>query len=214
MYAFAPFVRTDQTSAKQLIDDITMGTLVSMASPDAEASPLPFRFYHDAKSGQNRLEGHMDRNNPLWRHLEQNGRALVIFWGPNCYISPSRYETSPRVPTWLYQTLHIHGQAKVTHEAEWLDTHLYDLAAHLEPAQSGWSLPNVAPYKNKLIDGIVGVTINIDKMTAQLKLGQHNTLPDRQKLYKSLRAGNPQEQLIADQMERLNMVPDTEKTQD
>jgi transcriptional regulator len=208
MYAFAPFVRTDPITAKQLVDNITMGTLVSMASPDAEASPLPFRFHSDEKTGEHRLEGHMDKRNPLWKHLEQNDKALMIFWGPNCYISPTRYETSPRVPTWLYQTLHIHGQAKVNHDGEWLSAHLNDLASHLEPPQSGWNLPDVASYKNRLISEIVGVTINISKMTAQLKLAQHNSAPDRKKLYRLLREGSKQEQLIADQMEQFDMAPD------
>lgn len=209
MYAFDPFVRTDTATARRLVDDITMGTLVSMASPTADASPLPFRFHQDTASGQARLEGHMDRRNPLWRSLEQDGRALVIFWGPNCYVSPSRYETSPRVPTWLYSTLHIHGRAEVKQENEWLNKHLIDLSSHLEAADSGWNLSDVSAYKNNLINHITGVTITVEKITAQLKLAQHNSSLDRSKLYSLLRQGNNQEQLLADEIDKFGMSPDT-----
>jgi transcriptional regulator len=185
-----------------------MGTLVAVGSAEAEASPLPFRFHTDPATGKSRLEGHMDRRNPLWQHLTEDRRALVTFWGPNCYISPSRYETSPRVPTWLYLTLHIHGQATVHQDADWLDAHLHDLAGHLEPSASGWALPQVADYKDRLISGITGVTIEISKMTAQIKLAQQNTDEDRRKLYTGLRQGTKAEQAIADQMEKFGMVPD------
>src|SRR4051812_21196624 len=59
---------------------------------DANASPL------------GTLQAHMARANGQWKDLDGKADALVIFQGPDTYISPAWYpakaETGKVVPTW------------------------------------------------------------------------------------------------------------------
>ena len=66
----------------------------------------------------------MARANPQWRDLAESPEALVVFQGPDHYISPSWYatkrETGKVVPTWNYVMVQARGAAKVFADDGWL----------------------------------------------------------------------------------------------
>lgn len=59
----------------------------------------------------------MARANPLWRRLEAGAQCLVLFQGPEAYISPGWYETKRTthkvVPTWNYAAVQARGVGRV-----------------------------------------------------------------------------------------------------
>ena len=61
------------------------------------------------------LRGHVAKENPHWRYLEQQPECMVIFHGPHAYISPTNYTTRENVPTWNYGAVHVYGNARVQH---------------------------------------------------------------------------------------------------
>ncbi len=70
-----------------------------------QANHAPFHM-ESAPEPFGTLYGYVARANPVWRDLSRNNEALVIFQGPQTYISPSWYntkkETGMVVPTWNY----------------------------------------------------------------------------------------------------------------
>jgi len=63
---------------------------------------LPTVLKNEARSA--RIECHLARANPHWKDLAAGGEALMIFQGPDAYITPNWYpsktETQKVVPTW------------------------------------------------------------------------------------------------------------------
>ncbi len=55
--------------------------------------------------GKDTLQGHIAKANPLWKNISNKAEVLVVFNGPNCYISPNFYPTKmatgKAVPTWM-----------------------------------------------------------------------------------------------------------------
>jgi transcriptional regulator len=75
-----------------LIRNQPLGLLISNGPDGIEANSIPFLL--DASvSPLGTLRAHMARANRQWRGLQGGGEALVVFQGPDRYISPSWYAT-------------------------------------------------------------------------------------------------------------------------
>ncbi|MFC3050502.1 FMN-binding negative transcriptional regulator [Kordiimonas pumila] len=207
MYAPSPFYSEDPKIAKTLVDMIVMGTLVT-AEISLQGSPLPFMIDID-NTGNGRLISHMDKRNPLWKDLESGKEVLVIFWGPNAYISPALYTTTPRVPTWVYATVHIKGTPRLIKDAEGVDKIVTDLCNYMEKPDSGWSIEQVSGYKSRILNGIVGFEIDIAATMSQVRLAQQNDQPDIEALYKGLASGSSGDRQVAELMKKMSIVETT-----
>ena len=70
--------------------------LLVTAAPGGAPTATHLPFMYDAERGpRGTLIAHMARANPHWREFaglaEAGGEALVVFWGPHGYITPSWY---------------------------------------------------------------------------------------------------------------------------
>src|SRR5262245_26884559 len=63
------------------------------------------------------VECHLARGNPHWKELAKGEEALMIFQGPQGYITPNWYASKPEhgkvVPTWNYAVAHAYGRPEV-----------------------------------------------------------------------------------------------------
>ena len=112
MYLPAHFAEPRQDELHRLIQAHPLGTLVSHGADGLDANHLPFLL--DAQAGEaGTLLAHVARANPLWQTLAEGAPVLVVFHGPQGYISPSWYpgkqDAHRRVPTWNYEVVHAHG---------------------------------------------------------------------------------------------------------
>src|SRR5579871_2472310 len=102
MYTPAHFRQRDLQRLHDFIDDHNFGMLVTCAGGVPDAAHLPFLL--DRGEGEwGPLHGHLGRANEQWKDLQDDAKAMVIFNGPDAYISPTRY-LSIGVPTWNYVT--------------------------------------------------------------------------------------------------------------
>jgi len=55
-----------------------------------------------------RLFGHIANHNPMRGFLKDNAEMLLIFKGPDAYVSSSWY-SMPEIPTWDYTAVHVNA---------------------------------------------------------------------------------------------------------
>ncbi|QFZ84253.1 FMN-binding negative transcriptional regulator [Variovorax paradoxus] len=176
-----------------LIDAHPLGAWVVSGADGLVANHLPFLL--DRSRGPfGTLLGHVSRANPVWRQLEASAPSVVMFQGPQAYITPGWYpgkaEHGQVVPTWNYAVAHAHGIARAIDDEAWL----LDLLARLTAAnEAGQPVPwqtTDAPeaFIRKLARAVVGIEIPIDRLEGKLKASQDEALPDRQGTVQGLAA--------------------------
>jgi transcriptional regulator len=180
----------------KLIEDIVFGTLVT-GGPDLDASHIPFML--DRTRGvRGTLVAHLDRRNPQCEALRRSDAALVSFLGPNSYVSPAWYKSTPHVPTWYYVAVQVRGRVTPVSDAQSLTDMVCQLSRMMEPGDSPWRPEQVSSYTARLVNGIVGFEISIEDMQTQVRVGQQNSKSDRADIRAALAAGNSHQRELED----------------
>jgi Putative FMN-binding domain len=114
----------------QLIREYPLGLLVSAGPDGLMANSVPFLVY-EGEGEKGTLRAHVARANLQWKALQELPECLIVFQGPQDYITPSwlatKRETHRVVPTWNYVAVHVWGKARVVEDAAWLFRQLKDL---------------------------------------------------------------------------------------
>lgn len=206
MYMPPHFNQTDTEQLRRLIAGHPLGTLVTLGRDGLDANHIPFLL--DPRQGDHgTLIGHVARNNALWHDHDPSTEALVIFQGPDAYISPNWYptkrETHQVVPTWNYAVIHVHGPLIVHEDAKWLRGVVGKLTKAMEAGQAEpWKMGD-APrdYIDEMLTQIVGIEIPIHRLTGKWKASQNRPAADRAGAIAGLRAsGDPASGAMADLM--------------
>ncbi|MDD9905481.1 MAG: FMN-binding negative transcriptional regulator [Rhodospirillaceae bacterium] len=137
---------------------------------------------------------HFARPNPHAEAIAAGAELLLIFQGPQGYVTPSWYPSKHRtgkaVPTWNYIAIHAYGTAKTVDDPDWLKAHLAALTDHFEsPYAVPWKLED-AP--DGFIDGmcraIVGIEVEVTRLEGKWKLNQNKAATDAFGVVNGLRA--------------------------
>jgi len=181
MYTPAHFREDRPEVLHALIREFPLGTLVTTTADGLSANHIPFLLEDGV------LRGHVARANPV-----AEGPALVIFHGPQHYISPSNYATKksdPRVvPTWNYVAVHAHGSIRTFTDTARLLKIVADLTAHFEGQRTEpWSIHDAPPeYIDKLLNAITGIEIPIERLEGKSKVSQNRPAADRLSVIEAL----------------------------
>ncbi|TBU84423.1 FMN-binding negative transcriptional regulator [Phytopseudomonas dryadis] len=185
MYSPPAFRQDDVATLQREIGGCRLATLISHGPEGLQASHLPLLLRTD-QGPLGTLYGHLARANPHWRALAAGAQVLVVFNGPEAYVSPSWYaqkaEHGKVVPTWNYIAVHAHGRAEVFDEPERLLQLLRDLTDHHEsPRPQPWAVDD-APrdYLDGMLRAIVGFALPISRLEGKYKLSQNRAAADRQ----------------------------------
>lgn len=184
MYVPEYFRESDLESIEWFLHDVALAELVSWNGTDIEASTVPLIFER-VGSESARLVGHLARANPQWKSLGGDTEVLVIFRGPDDYISPASYPTKKEngrvVPTWNYAAVHLHGTATVHDDDDWkfsLVSRLTDL--HESARTLPWAVTDApSDYVANQLRAIVGIEIVITSLDAKWKLSQNQPEKNR-----------------------------------
>ncbi|WP_148716112.1 FMN-binding negative transcriptional regulator [Chitinolyticbacter meiyuanensis] len=178
MYTPSHFAAPSTEDMHALITAQPLGTLVVCTANGLDANPIPLEL--DRAAGPwGTLHGHVARANPLWHSFDPQVEALVIFQGPDAYISPSWYpskaESGKVVPTWNYVTVHAYGTLRVIDDAAWLRAQLEALTARHEAGfATPWQVADApAGFIDKLLPAIVGIEISISRLQGKWKASQN-----------------------------------------
>jgi transcriptional regulator len=184
MYMPKHFEETRVEVLHELIRAHPLATLVVLSSRGLEANHIPLEL-DPAPAPYGTLRGHIARANPLWQDFSPEVEALVIFQGPDAYVSPSWYptkqETAKVVPTWNYAVVHAYGPLRTIQDRVWLRSLVGRLTDQQEAARHDpWKVADApSDYIEGLLDAIVGIEIPITRLIGKLKLSQNRPARDR-----------------------------------
>lgn len=195
LYIPSAFREADLGRLHDTIAGAGLATLVTQSDSGPIVSHLPM-LLDRADGEKGALVGHLARGNPQWKASDLLKPALIIFLGPDAYISPSWYatkKTEPRVvPTWNYVAIHVQGRLETFEDSDRLldvVTRLTD--EHERRVGTPWKVTDApADYLGKMLKAIVGVKLTIDSIEGKFKLGQNRAAADRESVAAALSASD------------------------
>jgi transcriptional regulator len=170
-----------------------LATLVTNGASGLIANHVPF-LIDPERSRLGTLRAHIARANPQWREFDAGAEALVIFQGPERYVTPSWYETKRQtgkvVPTWNYAVVHAYGTMRVMDDEAWLRTQIGDLTRANEAARTApWAVTDAPKaFVDAMVRGIIGLEIEIARIEGKWKVSQNRPQADREGVVEGLRA--------------------------
>ena len=184
MYLPAHFQEDRIEVLHQLIRNHPLGMLVMLTANGLEANHIPFMV--DAAGPFGALRGHVARANPVWKDFSDEVEAMVVFQGPDAYISPSLYASKKEhgkvVPTWNYAVVHAYGPLKVVDDAEWMRPFLERLTdRHEAPRAAPWKVGDAPEdFLQTTMRAVVGIEIPLSRLMGKWKASQNRSKADRE----------------------------------
>lgn len=195
MYVPAHFAEQRPEVLQQLMHEHPLGALVTLQPDGLNACHIPFEIAPaSAEAPHGILRAHIARNNPLSRNASAELDALVIFQGPQAYITPSWYAEKQAsgkvVPTYNYATVHAYGPLRIVDDAAWLQALLQRLTNRHEADRARpWRLGDAPPdYIEKMLAAIIGIEIPLSRVSGSWKTSQNRSAADRATIAAGLRA--------------------------
>jgi transcriptional regulator len=184
MYVPKHFEETDLSVLHGLIKEHPFGAWVTTVDGALEVNHIPF-LIDPAKGQYGTLVGHVARGNPIWKAFSSAAESLVIFQGPQCYVTPSWYATKQAtgkvVPTWNYALVHAYGTPRAIEDKDWLLKLVTALTNFHEGKRAlPWKVTDApSEYVDTMLKAIVGIEIPLTNLVGKWKTSQNRTLPDK-----------------------------------
>lgn len=167
----------------RFINQHPLATIITHGEGGMMANLIPIFLIVDGAKGVLRL--HLAKMNPQLKHLENGGEVLLVFNGPQSYITPSWYptkkETGKVVPTWNYSMVQVRGVPKVIDDSEWILRQIKDLTIQMESGrENSWQVSD-APESYILgqLNVLSGVEISISSIEGKFKMSQNQSEENR-----------------------------------
>jgi transcriptional regulator len=169
-----------------------LATLITSGSGGLVANLIPFSLHEGGDQGI--LRAHLGRGNKQLDALREGADTLVVFQGPECYVTPSWYpskvEHGKVVPTWNFAMVQVRGKPQVIDEAPWLLAQLQKLTDDQENGRKHpWKVSDAPDdFIAAQLNGIVGIEIPILSIEGKWKASQNRLPADRQGVINGLSA--------------------------
>jgi transcriptional regulator len=209
MYTPKAFEVTDLALLHVAMRQSELATLVTMTTQGLVATHLPL-LLDETKGEYGTLTGHVSRANLQWRETDPDPEALIIFLGPDTYVSPNWYpakqETGRVVPTWNYAAIHAYGRLTFYEDPEWLRAMVTNLTKRHEASfPAPWQVTDApAVYIDSQLKAIVGFEFRILRLEGKQKFNQNRSVEDRLGVIEGLRElGDERKTAVAELMEEI-----------
>jgi transcriptional regulator len=193
-------------SPQDLADLIASHPLSWVCSASASgplATPLPLVPRFDADGTLVAVEGHFARGNAQVEALRHDPQALLLWMGPQGYVSPSWMADRTQAPTWNYASAQAQVCVSFLDEAGLL-RHLRELVDQQEAGRAqAWSLDEMGARLHKLAQHVIGFRAEVTQLQQRYKLGQD----EREDVYPDIVTGlaaAPGSAALLDWMQRFN----------
>jgi len=195
MYIPHSFAEDDLPTLLDFLEGHPLAALVTTSeTAGLIATHLPLLLDRTA-APNGRLLGHLARANPQSREIAAgHTEALVIFTGPDAYITPAWYSTKREhgrvVPTWNYIAVHAYGTVSLRDDAAFLRRHLEMLTLrHETDRASSWQVSDAPEeFIANQMKAIIGFEISIKRLEGKWKMSQNRSGADIDGVIKGLGA--------------------------
>jgi transcriptional regulator len=181
------FERFDAGDVRALIAAYPLAWVCGGAADAIAASRLPLVGVYGADGRLTGLIGHLMRSNPLHAALSADGRATILFGGPDAYVSPEHAGRRDWGPTWNYAQLRIGAQ--ITFDDALTEESLGVLIDAMEAGRADpWGACELGARYQGMLGRIIGFRATVTSLSGKFKLGQDespetlrhilDTLPD------------------------------------
>ncbi len=150
---------------KKVAKTYPFATIISAKETVPLITHAPLIFHED------KLVGHIDKNNPHTELLKDNYPIVAVFQGPQTYISPAIY-TTPQLPTWNYILAHGHGTVKEISDPAIVKNSMVSMTAYLEAPKHQFRLAYDDPRMDRLVQYVHAFEITIQRWEGKFKLSQ------------------------------------------
>ena len=199
-----PLFREDRLDVMHdLIRAHPFGLLVSAGPGGLLANAVPM-VLDSASSEKGTLRAHVARANPHWKEFVGEGHdCLVVFQGPQAYVTPSWYatkhETHKVVPTWNYAMVQVRGRCVAHEDAAWLRPQVDALTrAHESTRATPWAVTDAPDdFVAQQMRAIVGIEIPIAEIEGKWKVSQNRPEADRKGVHAGLTEHDPNDAMAA-----------------
>lgn len=184
MYIPPTFAVEDRTDLFAMIHATGLATFITATTDGPLVTPLPMVL--DETEGENGvLYAHLARANPHWK-TPILGDGLVLFSGPDAYISPSWYAAKAEhhkvVPTWNYAAVEVRGPVEFFDAPDRLLDVVRRLTTRHEAGRAvPWAVGDAPEaFVAAQLRGIVGLRVPIASLQGKRKMSQNRSEADRQ----------------------------------
>jgi len=156
----------------EVIKSYPLATVISVKEDEPLITHLPLIYREDGK-----LIGHIDIFNPQTELLKNGNPLTILFYGPQCYISPSVYATT-QLPTWNYIRVHLKGTVEAIGSKEALKESLIKMTEFLEHPEHKYVLE---PDNQRMLGNLEYIKmfeITITNWEGKFKLSQDKRAKD------------------------------------
>lgn len=187
MYLPAHFAESRPEVLHGLVRAYPLGLLVSQnGDGGVDANDIPFVLDAADDTVPAVLRAHVARANPVWRTARTDVESLVVFQGPQGYVSPAWYPSKAEhgkvVPTWNYIVVQGRGTLRAIEDREWLRAFVTRLTARHEGGRAApWALGDApADYIDTMLGAIVGIELVLTSLLGKWKVSQNRPVADRE----------------------------------
>jgi transcriptional regulator len=183
MYLPAHFNESRKDVLHAFIAENPFGSLISHGKSGLDANHIPFELASN-EGDLGVLHAHVARSNPLWQDVVDGDEVMVIFRAGDAYISPtwypSKHEAHKQVPTWNYIVVHAHGRIAIRDDEKYVRSVVARLTrTHEATEPQPWKMGDAPKdYIDTMLKSIVGLQIDITRLTGKSKLGQNKEARD------------------------------------
>jgi transcriptional regulator len=205
----AEYAMKSMEDVRRLIREHGWALLVVGSSGDLRAAHVPCLLdpVHDAGGAAERLViiGHTAREDPVVSELLSGQEVLLVFQGPNGYISPAWYGEGPSPSTWNFTAVHVRGIPEVLEGGEAFSV-LERTVEHFEAARDDpWELRGDAlAYARQIAHETAPFRVRSAAIQAKAKLSQDKPRRIQDRVIAALQEGGPyQNAQLAAEMRRV-----------
>ena len=184
MYKFPYFTEEDGEKVIAFMKENPFAVITGFGEEFPVATHIPIAI--EIRDDKLYLLGHMMKNTDHHKAFEKNEHVLVIFNGPNTFVTANWY-TDPKVgSTWNYLTVHAKGKIMFTDEAGTYRAvkAISDKYVGKGTAASFDQLSE--EYISKMVKAIVGFEIEVISMDNVFKLSQNHDEASRKNVAEQL----------------------------
>ncbi|HEY2559716.1 MAG TPA: FMN-binding negative transcriptional regulator [Caldimonas sp.] len=185
MYLPAHFNEARPAVLRAFVRDHPLGLLVTQSrGGDIDANSVPFILDADGDA-PGVLRAHVARANPVWTTARDDVDALVVFQGPQGYVSPGWYPSKAEhgkvVPTWNYLMVQARGRLRAIDDRAWLRDFVTRLTARHESGRAmPWAVGDApADFIDTMLGAIVGIELPLSSLVGKWKVSQNRGEADR-----------------------------------